>query len=153
VYNFPGFILDENYFKRSKNIVQKQLLLAGLRLAKVLDKLFYTPAPLINTTDLTSELKNGVQVADAANYVGKTITTCSRVFGIRTSEKVSLLNLGDKYPKGLLTVVIFAKDRVNFKGNIEDLFTDKNICVTGKVQLFNNKAEIIVTNPQDIIVK
>lgn len=153
VYSFPGFILNENYFKWSKLVVEKQLLLAGVRLAAILDKLFYTPAPIINTAALTSQYPNGIDAADAVNNVGKTVTVCSRVFGLRTSDKVSMLNLGAKYPNSTLTVVIFAKDRMNFKGNVEELFSDKNICVTGKVQLFNGKAEIVISKPEDIELK
>jgi DNA/RNA endonuclease YhcR with UshA esterase domain len=44
-------------------------------------------------------------------------------------------------------------DKANFKEPIESLYTDKNICVTGTLKEYNNKPEIIISKPEDIIIQ
>ncbi len=153
VYNYSGFTLTGQYLNKHKLTVERQLLLAGIRLANILNKLFYTPAPLINTNALTAEYTNGVAINDVAKYIGKKVTICARIYGIRSTEKITQINLGDKFPNNPLTVVIFASSYKNFKGSLEDLFKDKNVCVKGKVEQYKGKTQIIVEQPADIIVQ
>jgi len=68
-------------------------------------------------------------------------------------EKYRFLNLGANYPNSLLTIVIFTRDKANFKEPIESLYTDKNICVTGTIKEYKGKPEIIITRPQDILIQ
>ncbi|MBI2729318.1 MAG: nucleotide-binding protein, partial [Sphingobacteriales bacterium] len=89
---------------------------------------------------------------EAAQYIGKKVTACSRVYGIRSLDNVTFINAGERFPNSTLTIVIFAKDRKNFLPSIEELYTDKNICVKGDVVEYKGKAEIIVTKPEDIII-
>lgn len=65
-------------------------------------------------------------------YIGKKVTICSRVYGVKVSDKVTFINLGEKYPNSRVTVVIFAKDRKNFPLPADEMYTDKNICVQGE---------------------
>ena len=85
--------------------------------------------------------------------MGQKVTVCSKVYGVKSLEKVSFINLGANYPNSLLTVVIFASDKVNFKEPIESLYTDKNICVTGTLKEYNGKPEIIISKPEDITIQ
>jgi hypothetical protein len=62
VYSFQGFELDKAYLDKNSVVVRKQLLKAGLRLALVLNKLFYTPTPLLNYKELTAKYKNGIDI-------------------------------------------------------------------------------------------
>jgi S1/P1 Nuclease len=48
VYGFSDFTIDSKYVAKNKLIIKKQLLFAGLRLAFVLEKLFYTSAKTKN---------------------------------------------------------------------------------------------------------
>jgi len=50
-------------------------------------------------------------------------------------------------------VVIFAKDRNNFKEAPDAMYNDKNICVTGEVKEYHGKPEIIVTSPEQITIQ
>ena len=52
---------------------------------------------------------------DSVNQnMGKLVTVCSQVFGIKASDKVVLINLGASYPASPLTIAILAKDFTNF---------------------------------------
>ncbi len=151
VYDFAGYNLDDAYLNKNKVVVEKQLLLAGLRLAAVLNKLFYTPAADVNFKTMTAGYKNGIDVTESINNIGKKVTVCAKVYSIRSSATITQINIGGKFPNTPLTVVIFGKSYANFAGNPEDLFKDKNVCVKGKIEEYKGKAQIIVENPEDIL--
>lgn len=150
VYDFPGFILDDNYFKKSKLIVQRQLILAGMRLAAVLNKLFYSATADVDFTSASKKYKNGIDISEVKNNLGKEVTVCSKVYSLRSTEKITQINLGDKFPNNLLTMIIFGGNYAKFKSNPAELFANKNICVTGKIEEYKGKLQIIVENPGDI---
>jgi aspartyl/asparaginyl-tRNA synthetase len=89
----------------------------------------------------------------AAKYIGQNVTICAGVFGVKSLDKLSFINLGAAYPKSPLTIVIFAKDLPNFKASPESLFTNKSVCVTGKLEDFKGKTQIVITRPEEIIVQ
>ena len=153
IYDFPGFTLSDTYLNKNAVIVKRQLLLAGLRLADILNRLFYTPAAVINTDSLANNFKNGIDIKDAANYVGKKVTVCARVYEVRATTAITQITLGDKFPNNPLTAIIFAKSYANFKRAPADVYNDKNICVTGKVELYKGKPQIIVEDESQITVQ
>lgn len=152
VYDFPGFELDKAYLKKNSSVVQKQLLKAGLRLAYILNKLFYTPAPVANYKELTARYKNGIDINDAINNIGKKVTVCSRVVGIKATSAITQVSLGEKFPNSPLTVIVFAKNYAKFKP-LEELLKDKNVCINGTITTYKGKAQIVVEEPEDIIVQ
>lgn len=152
VYNFPGFILSKAYLNKNKIVVQKQLLLAGLRLADILNKLFASAAPTINFETITASYRNGLNINDAIKNIGKKATICATVFGIKSMPTVTQINLVANYPNSPLTIVIFAKNYKNFAAPLEELYKNKNICVQGKIEEYKGKAQIIIEKPEDIIV-
>lgn len=153
VYDFSEFFITDSYLKKADKIVKRQLLVAGLRLAEMLNKLFVSIAPEVSIKDLAAKYKNGIDAKDALNYNGKKVTACGRVFGIKSTDKVTFINVGDVYPKSPLTIVIFAKDRKNFPPGVDEFYANKNVCVKGEVVLYKDKAEIIVTRPEEIIIE
>lgn len=152
VYNFREFFITKGYLKRAEPIVKKQLLVAGLRLAEMLNKLFISDSPVLNMQEIAARYKNGIEAKDAASNVKKKVTACGRVYGVKTTDKVTFINVGDKFPKSPLTVVIFAKDKSKFPLSLEEMYNGRNICVKGEIVDYQGKAEIIVTSPDDIIV-
>ena len=153
VYNYEGFILDKKYMEMSKVIVEKQLYLAALRLALILNKLFPIPTPTINFKEAGKDYKNLVEAKEAVNYVGKSITVCSRIYGIRSTEKITQINIEAPFPNSPFTIIIFANSYNKFPQPIAEYYKDKNICVKGKVELYKDKPQIIIDNPEDIIIK
>ena len=86
-------------------------------------------------------------------YIGKRVTVCSEVYGIKTTDKVTFINVGAKYPNAPLTIVIFKKDLdANFTTSPEKLYGNQPICVTGVVKDYKGKTEIVVSSPEEIIV-
>jgi len=153
VYDFPGFELSPQYLAMHKVTVEKQLLKAGLRLAFILNKLFTSPAPEINLDELVKKYKNGIRSADAPNKIGKNVTICDRVYSVRYTPNITQISIGAKFPNNPVTIVIFAKNYEKFKLPLDELFKDKNICVKGTLEEFRGKLQIIVEDPEDIIIQ
>ena len=150
VYNFPGFILSENYLAKNKVIVTQQLVLAGIHLAEVLNKLFSSPAKTIDFNSKVAMFKNGIPAAAALSNVGKTVTICEKVYNVRSTDKITQINLGGKFPNNPLTIIVFAKDYAKFKESYFEKLNNKNVCVKGKIELYKDKAQIIISNPSAI---
>ena len=129
------------------------LLVSGLRLAKMLNKLFQPESPILDMTELSKKFKNGIDAKNAAQFIGKKVTACGRVSGVKATEKVIFINVGASYPNTPLTLVIFKKDEKNFPFEIEDYYLDKNLCIKGEVKEYKGKTEIVVSSPEKIIVQ
>jgi hypothetical protein len=94
---------------------------------------------------------------DAQKYIGKEKTVCGTVasanYAIRSRGRPTFLNLDQPYPNQIFTVVIWGSDRNNFKNPPETFFRGKTICVTGIIESYRGKPEIIVRSPDQITVK
>lgn len=91
-----------------------------------------------------------VTAKEVVNYVGKEVTLCDSVYSARAMDNISLLNLGGKFPKEVITLVIFKSDRAKFKKEPVELFENKRICITGKVTLYKDKLQIVVNEPKQV---
>jgi hypothetical protein len=93
-----------------------------------------------------------IQVKDAAQHVGENVTVCGKVFSTKllTPSNMVFLDLGGFHPNQLLTIVIKGEDRSKFKGQPEDDYKDKNICITGTIIDFKGKPEIVLSDPVNI---
>lgn len=150
VYEFTGFMLDEKYLQKNKIVVQKQLLKAGVRLAFILNKLFYSPAPVIDFATITASYKNGINIKNANDHIGKKVTVCTRVFSIRSTTAITQISVGDSYPNNPLTIIVFGKNYSKFEQTLDDMYSDKNICIEGIITEYKGKLQIIVEDPDDI---
>jgi DNA/RNA endonuclease YhcR with UshA esterase domain len=97
--------------------------------------------------------QNKIPVDSASKHIGESVTVCTTVYGVKSLEKLTFINVGAAYPNSPLTIVIFAKDLPNFKPTPEVLYANKKICVTGKVEDFKGKAEIVITKPEEIVIQ
>ena len=89
-------------------------------------------------------------------YEGKTITVCSKVQGTfvtKGEKKTTYINFGKAYPNNTFTAVIFESDLKYFKYIPSEVLKDKNVCITGKVELYKGKPQIIVKKEEQIKVE
>ena len=98
-----------------------------------------------------------VSPIDAYKFIGVEKTVCGTVasatYAIRTKGRPTFLNLDQPYPKQIFTAVIWGSDRNKFQNPPESSFRGKRICVTGVIEEFRGKPEIIVRSPDQIILK
>jgi hypothetical protein len=97
-----------------------------------------------------------IKPEDVNKHIGDSVTVCGKVYGMRFFEnsknKPTLLNIGAKHPDQLLTVVIWENVRALFITTPEDL-QDKEICITGRISLYKEKAQIVIDRPEQIVVR
>ena len=93
---------------------------------------------------------------EASSAVGQRATVCGMVASARFAESVkgapTFLNLDEPYPRQVFTIVIWGSDRQAF-GSPESTYTNKRICVTGTVESYRGKPEIIARAPSQIEIK
>jgi DNA/RNA endonuclease YhcR with UshA esterase domain len=94
-----------------------------------------------------------ISIDSVSRYAGQKVTVCSEVFGVKTNEKVTYINLGAAYPKSPLTIVIFAKDLANFPEVPAKLYGNQPVCITGTIKEYKGKYEVVVTKPEEITVQ
>jgi DNA/RNA endonuclease YhcR with UshA esterase domain len=96
-----------------------------------------------------------VAPADAIHHVGQTATVCGRVASakyVTTGKMPTFLNLDQPYPNQVFTAVIWGAARPRFQPPPETL-QGKSLCVTGVINEYKSKAEIIVEDPVQIAVQ
>lgn len=93
-----------------------------------------------------------IPVDSVNNHIRENVIICTQVFGVKSTATISFINLGAAYPNAPLTVVVFAKDSANFKEPLAALYDSKKICVTGILNVYKGKTQIVVTKPEHIEV-
>jgi hypothetical protein len=97
---------------------------------------------------------NKITATEAKDHVGETRTVCGKVasthFAAKSKGQPTFLNLDDRYPKEVFTILIWGSDRAKF-GAPETKYRDARVCVTGKITSYRGKAEIMATEPSQIV--
>ena len=97
-----------------------------------------------------------ITAADAANHVGEQAVVCGVVASAKYAETVrkspTFLNLDRPYPNQIFTAVIWGIDRGGFKTAPEEL-QGQSICVSGAIEDYKGRPEIIVHSPKQISAK
>jgi DNA/RNA endonuclease YhcR with UshA esterase domain len=97
-----------------------------------------------------------VKLEDIASHIGDSVTVTGKVYGIKYFEAAkaspTLLNIGATYPNQLLTVVIYGEDRKRMELDPEKTFANADLSVTGKVELFKGKPQIVITDKSQLSV-
>lgn len=92
----------------------------------------------------------------AAYYAGKEVTVCAAVAGTYLSQKkqyIAYLNLERPYPESPLTAVIFETGLERFDYDPVEALRGKTICITGRVELYKGKPQIVVNFPGQIALQ
>ncbi len=100
------------------------------------------------------KLRSPVSLTEIEFFVGDTVTVSGKIVTAKyfpdTKAQPTLLNMGAAFPDQPLTVVIEKDDRKNFGSEPEIFYLNKDIMVTGKVELFKNKPQIIVHRKEQV---
>ena len=143
--------IDDSYYQAHIGIVQDRIEKAGIRLAGVLNTIFQkglaASAAAAPVTNVPESAPKKISVQDAAQHYNEFVNLCAKVYGEKSLEGLTLVNLGAAYPNQPLTVVL--RDAARDLGPGID---GKTICVTGTVVSYRDKPEIVVTDPKMITV-
>jgi len=105
-------------------------------------------------TTLSSFAQKEIKVDDAKNHVGDSVRICTKIYGGKYLENIkgtpTFLNAGGYYPNAPLTIVIWADAGKEFN-TPEEFYKGKEVCITGKIELYKDKPQIVVTSNSQII--
>lgn len=94
-----------------------------------------------------------VPATAAAKYVGQVKAVCGVVASAKYAQSTrgqpTFLNLDQPYPNQVFTAVIWGDSRGAFSYAPESL-QGRRICVTGEIELYRGRAQVIVADPRQI---
>lgn len=92
-----------------------------------------------------------IDIAAISKHIGETVTICDSVYTTRALGGLTLINLGAAFPKQMLTVVIDKADLAKFT-EPDKTYLNKKICVTGKLALYKDKPQLVLTEAKQILL-
>jgi len=156
--------IGQDYYTAHWPIITQRLEQAGIRLAGLLNVLFKNGPVGTGATVAAGGAVSGsagptagsagppvggspvaIGIKDAANHVNENVVVSARVYGYKALEGLTLVNLGAAYPDQLMTVVLKG-DALSMAAALDG----KTIRVTGKIELYRGKPEIVVRDPKMI---
>ena len=97
-----------------------------------------------------------LQSYQAKNHFRETATVCGVVVSTKYAESSrrspTFLDFDNPYPREPFTIVIWGMDRAKF-GTPEATYAGKRVCVTGTIEDYRGKPEIIATDPSQIVTQ
>jgi DNA/RNA endonuclease YhcR with UshA esterase domain len=91
--------------------------------------------------------------AEAAKHVGEYAKVCGEVVSTKYASssrgQPTFLNLDKPYPDHIFTIVIWGDNRSKFD-QPEVKYKDKQVCVTGTIETYSGKPQIIARSPEQI---
>ena len=95
-----------------------------------------------------------IKLDDVRNHIGDSVKLRAKIYSGKYLESAkdtpTFLDVGGKYPDAKLTLVILGDARKQFKNAPETFYAGKEQWITGRLELFKNKPEIIVYRPAQI---
>ena len=155
--------IGQGYYNAHIAVINQRLEQAGIRLAGLLNVLFKNGAVPVGPSLAGGTAGSGagntagngagagagepvkIDTKDAASHVDQYVIVHDKVYGYKALDGLTLVNVGAAYPDQLLTVVL--------KGDalgIAPALDGKMITVTGKVEIYKGKPEIVVKDPKMI---
>ncbi len=94
-----------------------------------------------------SAIEGKITAQQAKDNIGRTVTVCGKVasanYATRSRKQPTFLNLDEPFPRHIFTTVIWGNDRAKF-GQPEVELLNKRICVTGLIEEYKGKPEMIL---------
>lgn len=92
-----------------------------------------------------------ISACESEKFLGQEKIVEGNVISVFKSKRGNLfLNLEKDYPQSCLQVVIFKEDLKKFPPDVEKLYQDRLLKISGKIKEYKGKPEIIVSDPDQI---
>jgi hypothetical protein len=98
---------------------------------------------------------DSIPSSQAKDHIGESATVCGNVASARylqEGRRITFLNFDKPGPDHPFIAVIYEENRSKF-GSPENDYRGKDVCVTGKIEEYNQKPEIVLTDPKQIKVQ
>ena len=109
------------------------------------------PLATLNAQDKEKKKSDVLPASDAKSKVGDTVTIEAKVAEVNKTEKIVRINLGARFPKQELTLVIFSANFSKFE-DVEKL-EGKTVRVTGKITEYQKRPQIVLETKEQLKVQ
>jgi hypothetical protein len=93
-----------------------------------------------------------IELKDVAKHVGDTVRVEGKIYGVKTfpenAKSPTLLNLGADFPQQVLTIAVFPSYKTDSIEMPDERFKGDIAIVTGKVELYKGKLQIVVRSSE-----
>ena len=101
--------------------------------------------------DVMSLPRNHFNTIQAQMKIGQEVNVCGNVVASRYSKKGHLwLNLDRQFPNQVFSIFIRKESLVNFDYDLKKRYTNKSVCVRGKVENFSDTPSITLDDQKNI---
>ena len=109
---------------------------------------------LFTSFAITSFAQQQIKLEEVRNHIGDSVKLMAKIYGGKYFETANntptLLDVGAHYPNALLTLVIYGDVRKQFTNAPETFYTGKEEWITGKIELYKNKPQIVIHNANQV---
>lgn len=110
---------------------------------------------LLSLSFLTSRAQQEVKPEELKDHIGDSVKVKGKISGVRYFESAknspTLINVGGAYPNQVYTIVIFGEVRKKLGFDPEEKkYAGVMAIVTGKVELYKDKPQIVITDPAQL---
>lgn len=114
-------------------------------------------ALIVFTFSITAYSQKEIKVEEVKDNVGDTIKICTKIFDTRYEENVkgspTYLYTTSNNPNATLAFVIWGEKRKHFDYKPEKDLKEREVCVTGKIELLKDKPVIVIEKQSQIDIK
>jgi len=114
-------------------------------------------AVLLIISAYSASAQQTIKLEELSNHIGDSVIVSGKVFGSRYLSKSenapTFLNVGGDFPNHLLTLVVWGRDRSNFKKAPEQAYKGRQVQVAGRVELHRGKPQIILYRDDQIALQ
>ena len=93
-----------------------------------------------------------IKLEEVNTHIGDSVKLQAEIYGIKYLSNAkgapTFISLGAAYPNQLLTVVIWQDVREKMSFNPSEKYIGGMAVVTGKIELYKGKPQIVITNPK-----
>ena len=110
-----------------------------------------TIAFFLNTSSFAQK---SITFDEASKHIGDTVRICEKIISsnsvMATEGKPTILTLGNAGTDTPINIIIKAESRKRFDYKPEKDLLNRNVCITGKLELVDGKMMIVVNKQDDI---
>lgn len=101
-------------------------------------------------TQLVHASETRIPAYRSAFHVGETVMACGVIVQVHEAQRAYHLNFDQPYPNQTLGILIWKSNVIPFTQRFGDLrvFENRRACVVGEIELFRDRLQVQVRNPQ-----
>lgn len=92
-----------------------------------------------------------ISYQEAGSFIGQRVIVEGKIVNTAATESINYLNFSDDY-QDTLSLVIFNHNLNQFDYHPADYILNKKIKVLGEIELYQGSPQIIINNPNDILI-